>query len=107
MPWMPLYNLCSGPLQTQRLKSVVDNTDFVYFSDNGDIESPERSGVQMAVIVVHGAARNADEYFCSVLKAAELQTQFPRDSVAVYAPWYMEPQDNPPDGGCMLLEDVG
>ncbi|EGD79775.1 hypothetical protein PTSG_10760 [Salpingoeca rosetta] len=98
MPWMPLYNLCRGPLPTQRLKNVVDDTDFVYFSDNGDIERPDRSGIRMAVIVVHGAARNADEYFCSMLEAAALQSHYPRNSVAVFAPWFMEPQDNPPDG---------
>ena len=98
MPWMPLYNLCRGPLPTERLKKIVSDGDFLYFSDNGDIEHPDRPGVQMAVVVVHGAARNADEYFCSMLEAARLQSQFPRDSVAVYAPWFTEPQDSPPEG---------
>jgi hypothetical protein len=36
---------------------------------------------KLAVIVVHGSARNADDYFCSMLEARNLQRSLPVEQV--------------------------
>eukprot|EP00043_Microstomoeca_roanoka_P009320 m.88775 g.88775 ORF g.88775 m.88775 type:complete len:498 (-) comp14550_c0_seq1:29-1522(-) len=97
-PWMPLYNLCHGPFPLLRLTNVVDNTDFLYYSNVGNIEKPSRSDIEMAVIVVHGTDRNADEYYCSLMEAAQLQSYYKPESIAVFSPWFLQVQDNPPEG---------
>jgi hypothetical protein len=52
--------------------------------------------VEVVMIVQHGASRNADDYFCSGVKAAALQTSVSPSVVGVIAPRFMEPQDAPP-----------
>ncbi|EDQ85984.1 uncharacterized protein MONBRDRAFT_11382 [Monosiga brevicollis MX1] len=93
-PWTPQWNLCEGPLPVYRLPKVVDDLNFLYYSSRGHIETPQtETDPEMAVIVVHGASRNADEYFCTMLKAAQLQTSIDPHRVHVIAPWFTEPQD--------------
>ena len=43
--------------------------------------------------MVHGANRNADEYFCTALEAAALQTAYGPGEVLVLAPWFKQPPD--------------
>jgi pimeloyl-ACP methyl ester carboxylesterase len=46
-----------------------------YHSSRGDIINPARNTretTRIAVVVVHGSGRNADDYFCSMQSAAEL-----------------------------------
>ena len=50
----------------------------------------------MVLIVIHGANRNADDYFCAATAAVELQTQFRIEEVLVLAPRFLVPSDLPP-----------
>lgn len=94
--WQPQWNTCEGPLQTYRLNNVTGTTTasqpsmfLQYFSSGGDLVSLARSSCfRAAVVVVHGANRNADEYFCAMKEAAALQGQYPPEEVLVVAPWF-------------------
>lgn len=59
--WQPQWNLCQGPIPLEYLPNVVDGLAFPFYSDNGALASPQRADVEMIVVVVHGASRNADE----------------------------------------------
>lgn len=39
-------------------------------------------GIRLAVIVMHGADRNADDYFCDMLNLTSYQTAIPASQVA-------------------------
>ena len=50
--------------------------------------------IQAIVVVVHGANRNADDYFCSMTKAVELQRRWPSEQVLVIAPKFIAETDD-------------
>jgi hypothetical protein len=49
-------------------------------------DEAKRSKIKMAMVVVHGAGRNADEYFCTGLGAVQLQKEYAPGEVLVVAP---------------------
>eukprot|EP00730_Choanoeca_flexa_P014758 TRINITY_DN6572_c0_g1_i1.p1 TRINITY_DN6572_c0_g1~~TRINITY_DN6572_c0_g1_i1.p1 ORF type:complete len:488 (+),score=47.64 TRINITY_DN6572_c0_g1_i1:110-1573(+) len=94
-PWHPRWNLCHGPIPLTFLPHVLDDQNFAYYSSHGDIAQINTTAIEAVAVVVHGAGRNADEYFCAMQEAAALQTFYPTERVLVLAPWFIEPQDNP------------
>jgi hypothetical protein len=49
----------------------------------------------MALIVIHGAGRNADDYYCSATAVVELQNQYPAQSVLIIVPQFPSVTDAP------------
>ena len=98
--WTLQWNLCRGPMPLAHMPAVP-GLAFPYFSSVGDVQRPEASVAQKiraAVVVVHGAGRNADEYYCSMREAVRLQTRYTDDAVAVVAPWFRQSNDDVPSG---------
>jgi hypothetical protein len=93
-----LYRLCQGPTRLEFLTNVVGSSKrFPYYSSRRPLGARD-TGLVMAAIVVHGAGRNADDYFCSMSASSHLQSSYPLDSVGVLAPRFWEPQDDPASG---------
>ncbi len=67
----------------------------LYFC-NGTIEHSD-SAFTRAVVVVHGADRNADGYYDRTYEAAQMAGQAQQHTIIV-APFFMIPEDNPPPG---------
>jgi len=105
--------LCFGPLTTYRLENITgaaagkEGLFLQYFSSGGPIpeshvtstkerqqSAPQPARFRAAVVVVHGADRNADEYFCAMREASVLQQQYAPGEVLVIAPWF---KAAPPD----------
>jgi hypothetical protein len=42
----------------------------------------------MVLFIIHGAGRNADDYFCAASASVELQGVYALDSVLIVAPLY-------------------
>lgn len=96
--WTLQWRLCYGPLPLQRMPNVLGSQAFPYFSSNGAIGAPVYSRVKAAVVVCHGAARDADEYYCAMMEAVRLQQRFQPGEVMVVAPYFMQaPDDIPPN----------
>eukprot|EP01065_Artemidia_motanka_P027412 TRINITY_DN32617_c0_g1_i1.p1 TRINITY_DN32617_c0_g1~~TRINITY_DN32617_c0_g1_i1.p1 ORF type:complete len:431 (+),score=101.18 TRINITY_DN32617_c0_g1_i1:56-1294(+) len=93
----PRYHLCNAPLRRTWALSVGTGPKLEYYSSVGDLRQTS-TAVTAAVIIVHGAGRNADDYFCVGVKIAAMQTVVPRGEVAVFAPHFVVPQDGPPEG---------
>ena len=45
---------------------------FRYYSNIGELGSSGNEDIEIAMVVQHGAARNADDYYCSGVEAAKL-----------------------------------
>ena len=105
--WQLPYPTCqalTGPEPVFQMP-LVGGLGFPYYSNVGALGSAgaaataagvRSADVEVALIVQHGANRNADDYFCSGLRAASLQTVVAASAVAVIAPRFMEPADAPP-----------
>ena len=97
--WQPRYNLCD-PLWPDAESWLLfldlgDGLRFPYYSNVGPLAG-ELAGVELALIAQHGAGRNADDYFCSAAKAANMSKLAGR--VAVFAPRFMQKEDSAPVG---------
>lgn len=92
---LPRYRLCTATEKLQQQyglvlptrnedSSAVDPTGkgrLAYYSSHGDISTSARNttndqsskfqNIKIAVIVIHGATRNADDYWCSMVTAAQ------------------------------------
>lgn len=107
---MPRYNLChpnSTALMTVHGFPVVDDAKLAYYSSHGNIlRQRNRHDVEMALIIIHGAGRNADDYFCSATAAVQMQQEYPIESVLVIVPRFASVDDDPitlKEGGVPLL----
>jgi hypothetical protein len=95
----PIYKLCEPPPGSlERVYGLPlggTNAQLAYYSNVGELGAghPRPTAIQAAVIAVHGAARNADDYFCVTVAATLLQSAFPQGAVAVIAPRFLFPQD--------------
>jgi pimeloyl-ACP methyl ester carboxylesterase len=74
---------------------VTKDAKLAYYSSHGDLSEVVRESgtVTRAVIVVHGAGRNADDYFCSAMATVEQQQYLTPDSVLVITPRFPVPTD--------------
>ena len=94
-----LYSLCpavipAAPFLLPRLVGS-SNLRLPYYASPGALGEPD-TNVKIAIIVVHGTERNADDYFCSMLEAVRLQRRWATSDVMIVAPRFTEPKDNPP-----------
>ena len=95
-----LYSLCPAniPPAPFELRGVLGGsslaTSIPYYASPDPLGVPNPSA-QLAVVVVHGSARNADDYFCSMQEARNLQTNWLPAQVIVVAPRFTEPRDDP------------
>lgn len=95
----PRYQLCEGPTELRFLDGVKGSGKrFPYYSSRPQPLTTADAGLVMAAVAVHGAERNADDYYCAMNAAAKLQTNYAADSVGVFALWFWEPQDGPAAG---------
>ena len=79
-----------------------------YYSSHGPIESISASlSFDMVFIFIHGALRNADDYFCAAKKLAEIQTSY--DNVLVVSPRFLGDSDQArfDDSSFLYWEDKG
>ena len=94
---MPRYTLChptDDTLTNVHGFPITNDAKLAYYSSHGNILEMHGSGIEMALIVIHGAGRNADDYYCSATAAVKLQQQYPVESVLVIAPWFASVDDN-------------
>ncbi len=74
---------------------IMNDTKLAYYSSHGNIllDSAHKSQIQMALVIIHGAGRNADDYYCSATAAVELQKKYPTQSVLVVVPRFPSTAD--------------
>ena len=98
---LPRYKNCAvkqGDLQLHGLNVAGTDPKFAYFSslgsleDNSNIYSLRR--ITHVFIDIHGSGRNAEDYFCSATASVPSQLI---PTTLVIAPWFLAPQDEPPD----------
>ena len=78
------------------------SAQWAYYSSHGDLlqlsqqqEQEELdTTIRLAIVVIHGAGRNADDYFCSILGAVQRQYPHASSSVLVVAPWFLQVGDD-------------
>mmetsp|Transcript_15184 Transcript_15184/g.18486 ORF Transcript_15184/g.18486 Transcript_15184/m.18486 type:complete len:470 (+) Transcript_15184:213-1622(+) len=74
---MPRYRLCNGTGVDNVYGFQVEfGSELAYYSSHGPIERITKNSLQMVLVVIHGALRNGDDYFCSSKAAIEMQTSF-------------------------------
>jgi pimeloyl-ACP methyl ester carboxylesterase len=102
---LPRYRLCTSNVNMQKMWGLqVDMySQLAYFSSHGPIENVE-SKVDMVVLVMHGAGRNADDYFCSMSAAVNLQNAY--SNVMVVAPRFFAESDMRDSSSFMFWEDL-
>ncbi len=74
-----------------------EGAELAYYSSHGDIATLEKNildQIDMAVIVIHGADRNGDDYFCATQAAVELQNFY--KNVLLVAPQFYAEMDTRP-----------
>ena len=87
----------------------MEDANLAYYSSHGNIlqeNQLDRSEIQMALIIIHGAGRNADDYYCSAAAALQLQQRYRTESVLVIVPRFPSVADDPitlQEGGVPLL----
>ena len=106
----PRYQLCSVPTEYQKLHGFPmmteeDNTNrfrLAYYSNMDSVTVPQNRHlrVETVLIMIHGSARNADDYFCAALSVMALDNKNKKnatnsDTVLVLAPKFAAPEDEP------------
>jgi len=88
---LPRYNLCSVTdpswRQIRSLSVEPESPQLAYYSTADVQYNPT---VRIALIVIHGSGRNADDYLCCAVSS--LPTNL-RDSILVIAPIFLAPED--------------
>jgi pimeloyl-ACP methyl ester carboxylesterase len=95
---LPRYALCHPPsstLETVYGLPIVGDAKLAYYSSHGSIvyDQPYRSNIEMALVVIHGGGRDADDYFCPVMAAVGSQSRYPHSSVLLIAPRFLTVAD--------------
>lgn len=125
---LPRYRLC----RTDKIRQVhglpVDNNNneedarFLYYSSHGDLlltmnnnnnnNNTTFANIRMILLVIHGALRNADDYFCTATAVVQLQQRqqksmiHPEEAVLIVAPRFPVASDtdiNYHGSGSLLL----
>ena len=103
--WQLPYRTCPAfpgapPRLWLPLGAAAGHLVFPYYSNAGALgpaaahaATLRKRDIEAALIVVQGAIDNADDYFCSGLRAAALQRAFSARAVAVIAPHFVERPD--------------
>ena len=89
---MPRYRLCNGNGLDQLYGFQIFDSELAYYSSHGklqDIKTP-----QMVLIVIHGANRNGDDYFCSSKATVDMQHHF-SNVLIIAIQFYSEVDERP------------
>ena len=74
-----------------------DMKKLAYYSSPGDIQQSIatnwKTSIRYVVIMIHGANRNADDYFCAL--NAIIQSQIHPSDVLLLVPWFISTSDSP------------
>ena len=73
-----------------------DDHQLAYYSSHGDVTTlslHQRREIAMVLIVVHGANRNADDYYCGATSTVRLQQRYAPGSVLIVAPFFASVTD--------------
>ena len=84
----------------------TDETKLAYYSSHGDIQQRSKSAttehwneaIRLVVIMIHGANRNAEDYFCSLQAIVQQQQQHQPihpSEVVLLVPWFLSTTDRP------------
>ena len=107
-PILPRYRLCKVPakalrevygLPTDHSSVSASNPQVAYYSSMGAIDAGDsaslalHSRVETVVIVVHGSARNADDYLCCMNSALPEKDSFANNTIMIVSPWLLTPLD--------------
>lgn len=100
---LPRYHLCQAGKYSdfeqiyswQVPISATQSTSIYYYSSHGNLQDILNDDIKRILIVVHGANRNADDYFCTATAAARLQRNWPIEQVLILAPRFVVPSDLP------------
>lgn len=104
---LPRYNLCNAAeIETVHgLDVSIDGEEaaLAYYSTHGPIEQiANASSIEMVLIAMHGAARNADDYFCSAKATIAMQTRYL--DVLVIAPNFYSSEDTRRSGSFLYWD---
>jgi pimeloyl-ACP methyl ester carboxylesterase len=94
------YELCSVPTQMQDIVGFPmmgedeESFQLAYYSNMGDITalSDAHLAVQKVLIMIHGSARNADDYFCASLSLLD-NAENTMESTLIITPIFAAPED--------------
>jgi hypothetical protein len=75
---------------SQQLARYFTDTCMIRFTVDLQALGVTNADAEIAVVVVHGSDRNADDYFCSMLEAARLQKVWSEKAVLIVAPRFTE-----------------
>lgn len=92
---LPMDRSGSGPKQRGGRPEEATPAALAYYSTHGDIlgSGTDKSSIQVAIVVIHGMGRNADDYYCSGTAAASMQTYYDTSSVIIISPRFLDPSD--------------
>jgi pimeloyl-ACP methyl ester carboxylesterase len=95
---LPRYHLChpkQSSLETVHGFPVVDPVHkLAYYSSHGNfLDADKIFDVDFVLVVIHGANRNADDYFCSASAAVALQSNY--KNVLIVVPRFVTVSDGP------------
>jgi hypothetical protein len=94
---LPRYKLCNAnEIDTVHGLTVSspsgERAALAYYSTHGPLEQlANGSSIEMVLIAMHGASRNADDYFCAAKATIQLQARF--SEVLVLAPSFYSADD--------------
>jgi pimeloyl-ACP methyl ester carboxylesterase len=81
---------------------VAPGSHLAYYSSHGPIENVT-TAPDMALIIIHGANRNADDYFCAASAAVDLQSRF--SNILLVAPRFYSSSDEREDASLLFWND--
>jgi pimeloyl-ACP methyl ester carboxylesterase len=111
---LPRYQLCHlspsarpPPLYGWTLQTTTENAPPLayYTTAHGPLDAGDAStlnqfaNIRTIVVVIHGSARNADDYLCCMQRAVPEEQQ---NTTLVVAPWFPAPGDDDDDGASYL-----
>ena len=86
---LPRYSLCSVSQELRQLHGfpIFEAAKLPYYSSHGDVtQGLSRQDIRVLLVVIHGAGRDADEYYSAMKSAVLLQGRFSSKSVLLIAP---------------------
>ncbi len=104
--FLPRYRLCNAEgIEKVYGMAIHEGAELAYYSSHGSIDTigDQAFSIDMALIAIHGADRNGDDYFCASKAAAELQTVF--DNVLILAPQFYAESDKRPGSSLLYWND--
>jgi len=110
---LPRYRLCSvppaslqkvhgliiGSMNNKNTESTNTSGQLAYYSTMGSLDATDaetlfrHAKVRVALIMIHGSGRNADDYICCGVSS--IPKEFSSTSVLVVAPRFLAPRDGP------------